>query len=57
MCNPIKSILIIIFLIITQFIHGEKFTGLLVPILKLFKFIENTKQGFEAFNVAFKKTS
>ncbi len=39
----------------TQFIHGEKFTGVLVPILKLFKFIENTKQGFEAFNVAFKK--
>jgi len=39
----------------TRFIHGEKFTGILPPILKLFKFIENTKQGFEAFNLAFKK--
>lgn len=39
----------------TRFIHGEKFTGILMPILNLFKFAENTKQGFEAFNIAFKK--
>ena len=39
----------------TRLIHGEKFTGLLVPILNLFKFFENTQRGFEAFNLAFEK--
>ena len=39
----------------TRFVHGEKFTGILLPILNLFKFTENTKRGFEAFNLAFKK--
>lgn len=39
----------------TRLIHGEKFTGILMPIFNLFKFTENTKRGFEAFNMAFKK--
>jgi hypothetical protein len=37
----------------TQFIHGEKFTGMLVGVLG--KMLDNTKNGFEAMNRALKQ--
>jgi len=37
----------------TQFIHGEKFTGLLVGVLG--KMLDSTQKGFEAMNRALKQ--
>jgi hypothetical protein len=37
----------------TQFIHGEKFTGILVGVLD--GMLKNTKKGFEAMNKALKE--
>lgn len=37
----------------TTFIHQEQFSGILVPFLG--KMLEETKQGFEDFNVSLKK--
>ncbi|MFN7685345.1 MAG: SRPBCC domain-containing protein [Oligoflexia bacterium] len=37
----------------TRFVHGEKFTGILVPVLK--GMLGETKMGFELMNQALKK--
>jgi len=36
----------------TKFVHGEKFSGILVPLMT--KVLENTKQGFKLMNEALK---
>ena len=36
------------------FVHGEKFTGLLVPLLEVTGLFKNTQEGFEAMNQALK---
>jgi hypothetical protein len=38
---------------ITQFTHGEKFTGILVGIMS--SLLKNTKSGFEEMNIALKE--
>ncbi len=36
----------------TKFVHGEKFSGILIPLMG--KVLENTKKGFEIMNEALK---
>ena len=36
----------------TKFVHGEKFSGILIPLMT--KILENTKDGFELMNEALK---
>jgi hypothetical protein len=38
---------------ITKFIHGEKFSGLLVPFVR--KMLDKTQKGFQLMNESIKK--
>ena len=38
----------------TRFVHGERFTGVLVPMLGLMGLFKNTMRGFEGMNQALK---